>query len=140
MTATAKHPTQKNTHHFSPAKMNPQSHLGHETNTTMFLVIELRRGDIAQTWALTATRDAAVHRLAALMREDATSWWKILEIDTPSWMTNSPPGAQFWVAVEVDYEDDNEIRFLSLVDQFEMLPFDVRNSDDAWIDSVHLIR
>ena len=106
----------------------------------MFLVVELRRGDIAQTWALTATRELAVLRLAALMREDSTSWWKILEIETPEWMANSPDGRQFWVAVEVDYDDDNELHFLSLVDQFELLPFDVRNSDDAWIDSVHLTR
>lgn len=106
----------------------------------MYLVVELRRGDILQTWALCERRDTALQRLSTLMRPDVTSWWKILEIDTPAWMQNSPDGTQFWVALEVDYEDDNEVRFLEIADQFELLPFDVRNSDDSWIDSVHLIR
>ena len=106
----------------------------------MFLVIELRRGDIVQTWALTETREAAVHRLGSLMRPDATSWWKILEVETPQWMRNSPDGALFWVAVEADYEEDNEIRFLEIADQLELMPLDVRNSEDTWIDSVSLIR
>lgn len=106
----------------------------------MYLVVELRRGDILQTWALTTTREVAVQRMATLMRPDATSWWKILEVEMPPWMINSAEGAQFWVALEVDYEDDNEVRFLEIADQFELLPFDVRNSDDSWIDSVHLIR
>ena len=104
----------------------------------MYLVVELRRGDILQTWALTRTREVAVARLAALMRPDATSWWKILEVDMPPWMINSPEGAQFWVALEVDYEEDNEVRFLEIVDQLELMTPDVRNGDDTWIDSVHL--
>jgi hypothetical protein len=106
----------------------------------MFLVVELRRGDIVQSWALTQNRETAVNRLSALMREDSTSWWKILEIDIPEYMLNSPDGTQFWTAVEVDYEEDNEIRFLAIVDQYELFPPDIRNSDDTWIDSVTLIR
>lgn len=110
----------------------------------MYAIVELRRGDIVQTWALTRSWEVATEHLATLMSNlppNATrlSWWKIVDFDMPDNLFNMPVGTLLYTAVEVDWEDDNEARVVGVFDQLERVPQDVHDADDVWIDRVPLI-
>ena len=110
----------------------------------MYAIVELRRGDIVQTWALTRSWEVATERLAALMSNlppaaTRLSWWKIVDFDMPDNLFNVAVGTLLYAAVEVDWEDDNETRVVGVFDQLERIPRDVHDSDDIWIDHVPLV-
>ncbi len=110
----------------------------------MYALLELRRGDIVQTWALTRSWEVATQHLASLMSNlppaaTRLSWWKIVEFDMPDNLFNVPVGTLLYTAVEVDWEDDNEVRIVGVFDQLERVPQEVHESEDIWIDHVRLI-
>lgn len=103
----------------------------------MYLVVELRRGDIAQTWAVAQSLETARERVGSLMAgaiDNLTSWWKIVEFDAPA--MHLQDGTQVYVAVKVNWEEDNEIEVYGLYEQLELIPDGFRGDDDVWIDQV----
>ena len=104
----------------------------------MYLVVELRRGDIVQTWAATLTREGAYSRLAAIqanLMNDSRSWWKVVYIPNPEEM-NILEGNHYYIAVSVDWEEDNAFSFVGIFDQIELAPPNIRDNADVWIDQV----
>jgi hypothetical protein len=97
----------------------------------MFAVIELRRGDIAQSWAVCEHYIDACHRLYNLMTtiSTPTSWWKIVEFNTNAI-------APFYIVINVEWESDNQVTVLGCYQTLDMIPNNYRNSNRYWIDWV----
>ena len=104
----------------------------------MYLVVELRRGDIVQTWAVCLSLNGAYSRLAAIQAHvlnDTRSWWKVVYVPTPGDI-QVVEDRHLYVAVSVDWEGDNEFSFVGLFDQIELAPPIIRDDADVWIDQV----
>lgn len=104
----------------------------------MWLVIELRLGDIAQTWAMTQTKSAAYQEMQELMdnlHNDDTSWWKIIYAEDPV-IINPISGEKYYVAINVDWATDNKCEFVRIFDQLCYIPHEVRHSQSIWVDQV----
>jgi hypothetical protein len=97
----------------------------------MFAVIELRRGDIAQTWAVCEQYNDACHKLSSLMAiiSIPTSWWKIVEFNTNAI-------APFYIVINVEWDSDNMVNVLGCYQMLNMIPNNYRNSNCYWIDWV----
>jgi hypothetical protein len=106
----------------------------------MYLVVELRRGDIVQTWAATLTHEGAYSRLAAIqahVMNDTRSWWKIVYVPNPLGI-HLVEGNHYYIAVSVDWEEDNDFAFVGMFDQLELAPPNIRDNADIWVDQVCL--
>lgn len=103
----------------------------------MWLIVELRRGDIAQTWAITQSKEAAYKALYQLMNsfdQDAKSWWKVIQaVDDDVQLVASK---NYYVAMRVDWEDDNEFEFVKLFEDLQNIPDYIRHDRDIWVDRV----
>jgi hypothetical protein len=104
----------------------------------MWIVVEFRRGDIAQTWGIYASKNNAVNKLMHLMdmfADSSSSWWKILEVDVDIPMNRN---TQYYVAIRMDWEDENDLEFIGVYDQMDMIPEHDRNDATVWIDTLVL--
>ena len=104
----------------------------------MWIVVEFRRGDIAQTWGLFSNKNNAVNRMLHLMDmfdQCENSWWKLLEIHPEQPVNRNVPA---YVVVRMNWEDENELEFVGIYDQMDLIPEDDRNDPYIWIDSLVL--
>lgn len=104
----------------------------------MWLVVELRRGDIAQTWAMTFSKDAAYRQMQEFMdnlHDDSTSWWKVVWVEDQ--VIHQPIGGKtYYVGIKVNWEDDNKFEFVRIFDGASNIPASVRNDENVWVDMV----
>lgn len=107
----------------------------------MWAVCELRRGDIAQTYALCSNKNVAYLRLAQLMEQynHPYSWWKIIEVSPNAWNPNVQVGDLCKVAIWCNWEDDNQIEVVRIFTMNENVPADLLENAFVWIDEVVLL-
>jgi hypothetical protein len=110
--------------------------------TTLWFVFQLRDGDILNCCLATTERQQAVERLmevAETNAEDDAVWYRLTKI---FYSGSLSPGTTLHLAVALD-PCSNCIETLDLqyvVDQFELLPQDVRDDDNDkyWVDDIVL--
>lgn len=105
---------------------------------TMWVVCELRRGDILMTHALCPTKMLAFGRLMDKMETNPYQdvWWKILEVPPNAVHTPMIAGTLYKVAVWCDWEEDNATRVVGIFDENEPIPDNLREDELIWVDQV----
>ncbi len=104
----------------------------------MWIVVEFRRGDIAQTWGIYSIKNNALNKLHHLMdmfAESSSSWWKILEVEPQIPLNRN---TQYYVAIRMDWEDENDLEFVGVYEQMDLIAEHDRNDATVWIDTLML--
>lgn len=106
----------------------------------MWAVIELRRGDIIQTYGVYANQHPAEMRLIQLMNQynHPDSWWKIVMVPNEVLNPNVDINQMCKIAVWCNWEDDNSIQVLGMYTLEQEIPQEIQMDELAWVDEVLL--
>lgn len=103
----------------------------------MWAVVELRRGDIVQTYGVYVNRHPADMRMVQLMHQyhHNDSWWKVVTVPNELINPNVEINDLFRIAVRCNWDDDNAIEVVGMYTMQQHLP-----EEDAyvWTDEVIL--
>lgn len=106
----------------------------------MWAVMELRRGDILQTYAVYRDKQHAELRMIQLMNQynHPDSWWKLADVPNDVVNPNVDVNQSCKIAVWCNWEDDNAIQILGIYTLEQEIPEEVQMDDDVWVDEVLL--
>ena len=108
--------------------------------TTLWFVFQLREGDILNCCIATTERQQAVERLTEVAEsnlDDDSTWYRLTRIYYGGPL-NSGTKLHLAVALDPIAGVTESLDLVHVVDQFEMLPQDVRDDENEkyWVDDV----